>query len=78
MPNKRKVLSIIAIILGVGLIPTGVGLNIVINNDIAKGVPEALLGIQEEMLPEINDTLKTMAIPDVLSGIYIEGFPFIY
>lgn len=78
MPNKRKVLSIIAIIIGVGLIPTGVGVNIVINNDIAKGVPDALLGIQEEMLPEINDTLKTMAIPDVLSGIYIEGFPLIH
>jgi hypothetical protein len=78
MLNKGKVLSIIAIVVGVGLIPTGVGINILINNDIAKGVPDALLGIQEEMLPEINDTVKTMAIPDVLSGIYDEGFPLIH
>ena len=49
-----------------------------INNEMAEGVPDALLGIREEMLPEINDTLKTIGIPDVLSGIYIEGFPLIH
>ena len=73
MSNKGKVLSIIAIVVGVGLIPAGVGLNMIINNETARGVPDALLGIQEEMIPEINETLKTMAIPDVLSGIYIKA-----
>ncbi|NVM18952.1 MAG: hypothetical protein HWN80_14655 [Candidatus Lokiarchaeota archaeon] len=78
MPNKTKIISIIAIIVGVGLIPTGIGISAAINDEMAQGVPDALLGIQEEILPEINDTLKTMGIPDVLSGIYVEGFPLIH
>lgn len=78
MSGKTKTISVLAIIVGIGLIPTGIGISTAINNEMAEGVPDALLGIQEEMLPEINDTLKTMAIPDVLSGIYIEGFPLIH
>jgi len=76
--GKAKTISIIAIIVGVGLIPTGIGISAVLNDEITQGVPDALLGIQEEIVPEINDTLKTMAIPDVLSGIYVEGFPLIH
>ncbi|NHJ20523.1 MAG: hypothetical protein EAX91_06255 [Candidatus Lokiarchaeota archaeon] len=78
MSKKGEVLSILAIIIGVGLIPTGVGMSMMINNEMAEGVPEALLGIQQEMVPEINNTLKIMAIPDVLSGVYTEGFPLIH
>ena len=78
MSGKTKTISVLAIIVGIGLIPTGIGISTAINNEMAEGVPDALLGIQEEMIPEINDTLKTMAIPDVLSGIYIEGFPLIH
>ncbi|MFX0075482.1 MAG: hypothetical protein ACFE96_08575 [Candidatus Hermodarchaeota archaeon] len=78
MSNRGKVLSIIVVIIGVGLIPTGIGISVSINNEMAEGVPDALLGIQEEMVPEINNTLKIMAIPDVLSGVYIEGFPLIH
>ncbi len=78
MSSKTKSISIIAIIVGAVLIPAGIGISTAINSEMAEGVPDALLGIQEEMVPEINDTLKTMAIPDVLSGVYIEGFPLIH
>ena len=77
MADKTKIISIIAIIFGAGLIPTGIGISSVINDEMAQSVPDALLGIQEEILPKINDTLKTMGIPDVLSGTYVEFSKFI-
>ncbi|MHA1106588.1 MAG: hypothetical protein ACTSPN_12860 [Promethearchaeota archaeon] len=75
---QKKTIMIITLILASGLIPSGIVMNNLINNEIAQGVPEALLGIKEELIPEINETIKTIAIPDVLSGIYEEGFPLIH
>jgi len=75
---QKKTVAIITLLLACGLIPSGLVMNNLINNEIAQGVPDALLGIQEEMIPEINETIKTVAIPDVLSGIYEEGFPLIH
>ncbi len=75
---QKKTVMIITLLLAGGLIPSGLVMNNLINNEIAQGVPDALLGIKEEMIPEINETIKIMAIPDVLSGIYEEGFPLIH
>ncbi len=75
---QKKTVVIITMLLACGLIPSGLVINNLINNEISQGVPDALLGIQEEMIPEINETIKTVAIPDVLTGIYEEGFPIIH
>ncbi|MFX1487556.1 MAG: hypothetical protein ACFFBI_00290 [Promethearchaeota archaeon] len=78
MQNKIKKLSLIALVIGVGIMPTGLIINNYLETEVSKGVPEALLGIQENMVPEIEQMVNFSAIPEVLLGIYDEGFPFIH
>ena len=69
--SKRSslIISIILMISGGVLIPTGYFINITFRNQVYDGVPEALLGIQEEALPVLEDQIPGLATPGILLGI---------
>ena len=69
--SKRSslIISIILMIIGGVLIPTGYFINITFRNQVYDGVPEALLGIQEEALPVLEDQIPGLATPGILLGI---------
>ncbi|MFX1479230.1 MAG: hypothetical protein ACFFCI_13940, partial [Promethearchaeota archaeon] len=68
MQNRIKKLSLIALVIGIGMMPTGIIINNYLEAEVSKGVPEALLGIQENMVPEIEQMVNFSAIPEVLLG----------
>jgi len=53
---------------GAGLVPTGLVANDYLIDEVYNGVPEALLGIKEQALPELMNQIPPLATPDVLSG----------
>ncbi|MFX0041545.1 MAG: hypothetical protein ACFE8L_01420 [Candidatus Hodarchaeota archaeon] len=78
MSNKFKIIGIIALFFGVGLISSGLIINGYLRSEVSKGISEALLGIQEDVVPEIEDIVKTQAIPDVLLGIQEDAMPIVH
>ncbi len=75
MSTKKLTASIILLVIGGLLIPSGFVINDYLRSEVSKGVPTALLGIREEVIPEIEDNIKTQAIPDVLLGIQDAAVP---
>jgi len=69
MSNKNKIIGITALVLGIGLISSGIGFSLFINNSVYYGVPLALLTVKEEGIPIIKDIVEEYAIPFVLLGI---------
>ncbi len=74
MSNKSKLItSVILLIASIGLLPTGFILNHTFVEQVYAGVPDALLGIQDEAVPSLEDQLPGLATPDVLLGIESEA-----
>jgi hypothetical protein len=74
MSSKSKLItSIVLLILSVGLLPPGFILNKTFVDQVYAGVPDALLGIQEEALPSLEDQIPGLATPDVLLGVEVEA-----
>jgi hypothetical protein len=69
MSKSKLIIGIILIVVGGGLIPTGFFVNQMFVDQIAEGVPDALLGIEEEALPSLEEQLPVLATPAVLSGL---------
>lgn len=69
--SKRSslIISITLFVIGGILIPTGYFINTIFRNQVYDGVPEALLGIQEEALPALEDQIPGLATPKTLLGI---------
>lgn len=69
--SKRSslIISILLLVIGSVLIPTGYFINTIFRNQVYDGVPEALLGIQEEALPALEDQIPGLATPEILLGI---------
>lgn len=59
---------------GGALIPTGYFLNNYFVEQVAEGVPEALLGIQDEAIPSLEDQIPVLATPDALMNIVMQAF----
>ncbi|MFX1477862.1 MAG: hypothetical protein ACFFCI_06995 [Promethearchaeota archaeon] len=69
MLSKSKVIiGIVMLAVGAGLVPTGLVANDYLIDEVYNGVPEALLGIKAQALPELMDQIPPLATPDVLSG----------
>ncbi len=73
MAKSKLIIGIILLVVGGGLIPTGFVLNQTFVNQIAEGVPDALLAIEEEALPSLEEQLPPLGTPDVLLGIEAEA-----
>ncbi|TKJ25612.1 MAG: hypothetical protein CEE42_07170 [Promethearchaeota archaeon Loki_b31] len=69
MSKSKLIIGIILIVVGGVLIPTGFFVNQMFVDQIAEGVPDALLAIEEEALPSLEEQLPPLATPDVLLGV---------
>ncbi|MFX0011509.1 MAG: hypothetical protein ACFE9R_14445 [Candidatus Hermodarchaeota archaeon] len=73
MTNKSKTTGIILLVFSIGLVPTAFIINEMFYDQVYAGVPEALLGIQDEALPSLEDQIPGLATPDVLLGVQAEA-----
>jgi len=69
MSKSKLITGIILLVVGGGLIPTGFFVNQMFVDQIAGGVPDALLAIEEQALPSLEEQLPPLATPDVLLGV---------
>jgi len=69
MSKSKLIIGIILIVVGGGLIPTGFFVNQMFVDQIAEGVPDALLAVEEEAIPTLEEQLPVLGTPDVLLGI---------
>jgi len=69
MSKSKLITGIIIIVAGGILIPSGFFVNQMFVDQIADGVPDALLAVEEEALPSLEEQLPPLATPDVLLGI---------
>ncbi|MFX0175348.1 MAG: hypothetical protein ACFE85_03850, partial [Candidatus Hodarchaeota archaeon] len=60
MSKSKLIIGIILLAVGIGLVPTGYTLNQIIVNQVAEGVPDALLGIQDEAVPALEQQLPPL------------------
>ncbi|KKN34292.1 hypothetical protein LCGC14_0795220 [marine sediment metagenome] len=67
--KSSLIIGIILLVIGGILIPSGYFINTIFRNQIYDGVPEALLGIQEEALPDLKPEIPGIATPGILLGI---------
>jgi len=75
MSTKKLTASILLLVIGGLLIPSGFVINDYLRNEVSKGVPEALLGIKDQVEPELEENVKVLGIPTVLSGIRDGALP---
>jgi len=69
MGKTKLVVGVILLIIGLGMIPTGYVINNSVNNRLDRSVPDVLLEIRAQFLPEISKMIKFEATPEVLLGI---------
>jgi len=71
MSKKSKIIiGIVLLVIGGGLVPTGMILNDTMRSEVYSGVPDALLGIRAEAIPTIEETIPVLGTPDVLKGVF--------
>jgi len=75
MSKSKLITGIILIVVGGILIPTGFIVNQMFVDQIAEGVPDALLAVEEEAVPSLEEQLPVLGTPDVLLGIEEQGVP---
>ncbi|NVM44299.1 MAG: hypothetical protein HWN79_05230 [Candidatus Lokiarchaeota archaeon] len=74
MSKKSKtIIAILLLVIGGGLIPTGMILNDTMRSEVYDGVPDALLGIRAQAIPTIEETIPILGTPEVLKGIFDEA-----
>jgi len=73
MSKSKLIIGIILLAVGAGLVPTGYFINQIFVDQIAEGVPDALLAIQDEAVPSLEEQLPVLGTPDVLLGIEDEA-----
>lgn len=75
MSTKKLTASILLLVIGGLLIPSGFVTNDYLRSEVAKGVPDALLAIKDQVEPEIEETVKINGVPIVLLGIKEGALP---
>ena len=63
---KHIILGKIFVLICIGLITTGVATNSYLRYEVSEGVPEALDGLRDEMIPEVVEINKKYSVPDTL------------
>lgn len=73
--KSKLYITLILLSIGLGLIPTGILVNGYIRDQVAAKVPDTLLKIQENVVPEIESQYIGLGIPEVLLGIRDQEVP---
>jgi hypothetical protein len=70
MSKKSKlIIGIILLAVGGGLVPTGYFVNNYLIDQVYEGVPTALLKIQDDAVPSLEEQIPVLATPNVLLGV---------
>ena len=74
MSTKSKlIIGIVIIVIGAGMVPTGLVTNEILRSQIYDGVPDALLGIKAEAIPTLEESIPVLGTPEVLKGVFDEA-----
>ena len=74
MSTKSKlIIAIVLIVVGAGLVPTGLLTNDIMRDQVYDGVPDALLGIKAEAIPSVEEVIPVLGTPEVLKGVFDEA-----
>ena len=74
MSNKSKlIIAIVLLVVGAGLVPTGLVTNEILRDQVYDGVPDALLGIRAEAIPSMEEIIPVLGTPEVLKGVFDEA-----
>ncbi len=73
MSKKTTIIGIVVLVLGAIAVPGGIFASDYIRNLVHEGVPEGLLDIQDGLIEDAEDTIATLAIPEVILGIKAEA-----
>ena len=74
MSTKSKlIIAIVLIVVGAGLVPTGLITNDIMRDQVYDGVPDALLGIKAEAIPSVEEVIPVLGTPEVLKGVFDEA-----
>ncbi len=74
MSTKSKlIIAILVIVVGAGLVPTGLITNDIMRDQVYDGVPDALLGIKAEAIPSVEEVIPVLGTPEVLKGVFDEA-----
>ena len=74
MSNKSKlIIAIVLIVVGAGMVPTGIVTNTIIRDQVYNGVPGALLTIRDKAIAGIEETVPVLGTPEVLKGVFDEA-----
>ncbi|MHA2283976.1 MAG: hypothetical protein ACXAC5_24320 [Promethearchaeota archaeon] len=74
MSSKSKIIiAILILVVGGGLIPTGLFINQTMRDQVYDGVPDALLGVKAEAIPTIEEAVPSLGTPEVLKGVFDEA-----
>ncbi len=73
MSKKTTIIGIVVLVLGAIAIPSGIFASDYIRTLVHDGVCEGLLDIQDGVIEDGEDTVATLAIPEVLLGVKAEA-----
>lgn len=73
MSKKTTIIGIVVLVLGAVAVPGGIFASDYIRTLVHEGVPEGLLDIQEGVIEDAEDTIATLAIPEVIRGVKAEA-----
>ncbi len=73
MSKKTSIIGIVLLVLGAIAVPTGIFASDYLRTEVREGVGEGLLEIQEGVIEDAEDTVATLAIPEVILGIKEEA-----
>lgn len=73
MSKKTSIIGIVVLVLGAIAVPTGIFASDYIRTMVSEGVVEGLLDIQDGLNEDAEDTIATLAIPEVILGIKEEA-----
>ncbi|MHA1112582.1 MAG: hypothetical protein ACTSRE_15925, partial [Promethearchaeota archaeon] len=72
MGKTKLFVGLILLIVGAGLIPTGIVLDNKLNEELDAAIPGTLLQIRDGFLPAAADLIKFEAIPEAMLGLKSE------
>ncbi|MFX0042256.1 MAG: hypothetical protein ACFE8L_05035, partial [Candidatus Hodarchaeota archaeon] len=73
MSKKTTIIGIVVLVLGAVAVPGGIFASDYIRTLVRDGVCEGLLDIQDGVIEDAEDTVATLAIPEVLLGVKAEA-----
>jgi hypothetical protein len=73
MSKKTTIIGIVVLVLGAVAVPGGIFASDYIRTLVHEGIPESLLDIQEGVIEDAEDTVATLAIPEVILGVKAEA-----